>query len=62
MLRLTIPCAFAAILAMPALAQEAAPPTPAPIPLPEAVQTPEAPMPIMPAETSGCGKTRQMTS
>lgn len=53
----------ACVLALPAVAQDATttPPQPKPAPA-ESAPAPTVPLPIMPAETGGCGKTRQMTS
>ena len=68
MLRLTVPAAFAALIALPAFAQEAPKPVPV-IPAPEAA-TPQAtdtnlqtePPLITPARKSNCGHAKQVMS
>lgn len=63
MFRLALPTAFATLLSLPAMAQQADPAPAPPPPAPEAQTGPETvPVPIMPAEGVGCDRTKQMTS
>lgn len=66
MFRLTIPVAFAALMALPAVAQDA----PAPVPTPEAQPAPQATetnvptetMPVIPARKSNCSRDKHVMS
>lgn len=66
MFRIILPTAFAAMIAIPALAQQAdttpAAPKPEAQAAPDAATPAPAPMPILPAQGSNCGSTKQMTS
>lgn len=58
MTRLIPPTLFAMLLALPAAAQE----TPAPPAEPVTEATPAPAPPVIPAQTSGCGRAKQLNS
>lgn len=58
MTRLIPPTLFATLLALPAAAQE----TPAAPPEPVTEATPAPTPPVVPAQTSGCGRAKQLNS
>lgn len=63
MFRLALPTAFATLLTLPAMAQQADPAPALVPPTPEAQTSPDTvPMPVLPAGGAGCDRTKQMTS
>lgn len=58
MTRLILPTLFATLLALHAAAQE----TPAPPPAPVTEATPAPTPPVVPAQTSGCGRAKQLNT